>query len=459
MQTIRRRLSILFAVCSLTAVLLVMLFVNTTINNKFNQYMLDAQNKRYQRIVSYFEEIYKRDHRWSSDSGTELMHEAYMGSYCLTLYDNNKKVIWGMDPNDLKSRLHFNTMVTKGSGIYKTQMFEIKSGTTVAGYVEIGQYSSLLMSEDDIDFKTSVNKSIIASGILALIIVTAVSLYFSKGFSVPIREVAEMSVDLSKGKFSSKSNTGSNIEEIEKLRDSINILAQKLKNQDILRKRLISDISHEIRTPLNVLQNNLEAMIDGVMPVTSEKMSSLNEEVIRFGRLLNNLNVLKGFESEEIALDIEYLALDELLADIINDFYLDAQKQNIKIHYSVEPDVDYHIKGDKDKLKQVFINLISNAIKFNKENGRINISLYSDDKNIAVEIADNGIGINREDLPFIFERLYRGDKSRHQIEGSGIGLTIVKSILQLHNANINVESEQGEGTSFKVYFSKHDNFK
>jgi signal transduction histidine kinase len=458
-QTIRRRLSILFVSCSIAAILLITLFVNITINNKFNQYMVDAQNKRYERIVSYFEEVYKREGKWNENSGVELMHEAYMGNYCLTLIDSNKKVIWGMNPNDIKNNLHLNMMITRDEGIYNSNRFEINVDGNVVGFVDIGQYSSLLLSEEDVNFKTSINESIIASGVITFIIIISISLYFSKQFSIPIKEVANMSVNLSQGNFDTKSSVKSNIEELENLRKSVNILAIKLKYQDKLRRRLVSDISHEIRTPLNVLQNNLEAMIDGVFPVTTERLNYLNEEVIRFGRLLNNLNVLKEFESESIKLNFEKIFLDELVLDICNDFYVAAENKNIKLRCQIEDYEDYSITADKDKLKQVFINLVSNALKFTESGGKVLIKLYASDKNIIIEVKDNGIGIKQEDLPFIFERLYRGDKSRHEIEGSGIGLTIVKNILQLHYASINVESREGAGTTFKIYFIKNINGK
>lgn len=454
MQTIRKRLSILFVVCSITAILLITFFVNLTINSKFNKYMIDTQNKRYERIVSYLEEVYKKEGKWNKDSGIELMHEAYMGDYCLTLFDRDNKYIWGMDPNDVRGRLNLEGMKIEDKGIYRAQKFEIKFNNKVVGYVEVGQYSPILLSEEDINFKTSINKSIIASGILTLIIIIAVSLYFSKQFSMPIKEMANMSVHLSKGEFNKKSNINSNIEELEDLRNSVNILAQKLKYQDTLRRRLVSDISHEIRTPLNVLQNNLEAMIDGILPVTTERMNHLNEEVIRFGRLLNNLNILKEFEVESMKLSFETIFLDELIKDVYKDFYMAAEEKDIKIDYYIGPNRDYRIDGDRDKLKQVFINLMSNALKFTKQKGNVWINVYDDNKNVIVEVKDNGIGIKEEDLPFIFERLYRGDKSRHEIEGSGIGLTIVKNTLQLHSANIDVESEEGEGTTFRVYFNK-----
>lgn len=455
MQTIGRRLSILFVTCSIIAILLITLFVNVTVNSKFNQYMINIQNNRYERIVSYFEEVYKREGKWSEDSGAELMHEAFMGNYCLTLRDNSNKTIWGMDPNEIKIGQHLNTMTVLDNGVYNSKTFEIKSRGILVGYVDIGQYSSILMSEEDVNFISSINKSIVVSGVLALLIIIIVSIYFSKQFSRPIKEVANMSVNLSKGNFDMKSNSESKIEELENLRKSINILAEKLKQQDMLRKRLVSDISHEIRTPLNVLQNNLEAMIDGIFPVTQERLNYLNEEVVRFGRLLNNLNQLKEFEAEGIKLNFETIFLDELIASIYMDFNLTAESKNIKLDYEIEPDKDYSIIGDRDKLIQVFINLISNALKFTETGGRVRIKLYTNNKNIiVVDVIDDGIGISEEDLPFIFERLYRGDKSRHQIEGNGIGLTVVKNILQLHYASIIVMSKDGEGTTFRIWFDK-----
>lgn len=456
MLTIRKKLSFLLVACSITAILLITLFVNITINNKFNQYMVDTQNNRYERIVSYFEELYKKEGKWTENSGIELMHEAYMGNYCLTLLDKNEKSIWGMNPNDIRNKLNLNTMTVKNNGVYNSKRFAIKVNNKIVGYVDIGQYSSVLLSEDDLNFKNSINNSIIVSGIITLLIIVVLSLYFSRQFSTPIREVAIMSESLSEGNFDAKSSKESNIKELESLRNSINILAEKLKYQDMLRKQLVSDISHEIRTPLNVLQNNLEAMIDGLFPITAERLNYLNEEVIRFGKLLNNLNVLKEFESESIKLNFETIPLNELINAIYLDFIMEAKIKNIKLNYNVQPKQEYLITGDKDKLKQVFINLLSNALKFTKSDGEININLYGDDEEAIVEVEDNGIGIKKEDLAFIFERLYRGDKSRHETEGRGIGLTIVKNILQLHSARIEVESEEGKGTIFKVYFTKNN---
>lgn len=456
MQSISRRLSILLVLSAVAAILLVTVFVNLTVSNKFNEYMIDIQNKRYERIVSYFEEAYKREGKWSSDTGVELIHEANMGNYCLTLLDSSKQAVWGMDPDDIKTQIHIGEMSGHDSGVYTTKTFEIKVDGSIVGFVDIGQYSSVLLSEEDLTFKSSINKSIIVSGVLTLMIIISLSLYFSKQFSTPIREVAKMSVRLSQGNFDTVSFK-CNIDELEDLRKSVNILAGKLKYQDTLRKRLVSDITHEIRTPLNVLQNNLEAMIDGVVPVSKEGLHYLNEEVIRFGKLINDLNLLKEFESESIILNYETIDLDKLITEMSNDYFKAVENKNITFKYEINTNEKYHIIGDKDKIKQVMINLLSNAIKFNENNGKIVIKLYKDNKHIIVDVIDNGFGIKQEDLPFIFERLYRGDKSRNQIEGNGIGLTIVKNILELHNAMIKVDSKEGLGTTVKLYFSAAPN--
>lgn len=452
-MNIRKKISILLVTSSLAAIVLIMMFVNFTIKDIFKDYMADVQNKRYERIISYLEEIYKKDGKWTENSGIELMHEAYMSNYNLTLFDDKNMPVWGMNPIDIRNKIHLENMKVQNEGVYTTNKFELKGNNQIIGYVEVGQYAPLLMTEEDVLFQSSINKSIVLSGIFTLIIITAASLYFSKQFSAPIKEVANMSVKLSQGEFKEKSNTKTDIDEIINLRNSMNILAEKLNNQDMLRKRLISDINHEIRTPLNVLQNNFEAMIDGVFPVTTERLARLNDEIIRFGKLLNNLEKLKEFESESLKLNFHSINLINLIENLYDDFQMEAEKKHISLKLSKEENLNYFILGDSDKLKQVFINLVNNAIKFTGENGEILINICKNDKKVFVEIVDNGIGIIKEDIPFIFERLYRGDKSRHETEGSGIGLTIAKSILTLHSATIDVVSQEGKGTKFIVSFN------
>ncbi|WMJ81706.1 HAMP domain-containing sensor histidine kinase [Clostridium sp. MB40-C1] len=450
MITIRKRVTTLLIACSIIGIFLTSVIVNLTVNNKFNKYISDIQDKRNLRIVEHFEEVYRKEGKWTKNSGIEVMHEAYMGNYCIILYDSNKNVIWGMNPSDIKFKENLQHMNIKDKGVYETKNFEIKINGKIVGYISVGQYSSVLFSEEDLTFKYDINKGIITSSLFTIVIIFFISVYFSKQFSKPVKEVATMSMKLSKGDFKFRSTTKSNIQELEDLRISINILGEKLKYQDILRRRLLSDVSHEIRTPLNVLQNNLEAMVDGIFPITNERLKYLNDEVNRFSNLLGNLDILKEFEHKSVNLNFQKVDLNEVISLVCNEFYMIAKSKNINIIYDVKKDKTYEIIGDRDKLKQVFINVMSNAIKFNKSNGFVIVRLYKDKKRIIVEIEDNGVGISEEDKPFIFERLYRGDKSRNNIEGNGIGLTIVKNILELHSGYIYVESKESEGTKFTI---------
>lgn len=257
---------------------------------------------------------------------------------------------------------------------------------------------------------------------------------------------------LTTGNFKARENLKTDIVEIEKLRQSINVLGEKMDQQDTLRRRLISDISHELRNPLNVLQMNLEAMIDGVVPMTPERLSSLNNEVIRFGKLLGNLNVLKEFEAESETSPQKEVNLKTLCQDIYNNFLGVAKERNIQLSFEYYRKDQYAIIGDYHSLYQVVINLLHNAMKFTPENGRIFLTLKKDASFTYLEIRDTGVGIPEEDLPNIFERFYRVDRSREEVEGSGIGLTIVKRIMDKHGAQIHVASKVGKGTTFTLKF-------
>jgi signal transduction histidine kinase len=449
MHSIRKRLSFILIFCTILSLLFSAFFVNLAVNSTFDKYISDNQEKRNARIVSYFEEVYKTDLQWTADSGKEIQHEGYMSNYCITLLDKNKKVIWEMNQDEIA-----NMSGENAGSEYRTTTFDIKYLNEVVGYVTIGQYNPVLISEQDMNFKISINRNIAISVVVAIAFAALISIYFSKQFSDPIKAVSETSVDLTEGKYTSKTVVKSQVLEISNLIKSINILGEKLKYQDDLRKRLVSDISHEIRTPLNIFQNNLEAIIDGVFPVTKDRLNNLNDEVIRFGKLLNNLDALKEFEEENVDFQMEKVDIEDLIKKLYDTFSMHANRKNINIDLNIKPKQKYFISGDKDKLRQVFYNILSNAVKFTNDEGNITVNLDADKYYIYLNVKDTGVGINKMDLPFIFERLYRGDKSRNLVEGSGIGLTITKQILMHHSATIDVVSEEGIGTNVMVKFIK-----
>jgi len=181
MQSVRRRLSLILIACTIAAVVLSALFVNRAMNSTFDKYMINVQNKRYATIVQYFQQVYKKEGKWTKSSGQEMMHEAYMSNYCLTLLDADKKEIWGMNPNDIKNGTHMMGLGT-GAGVYSSKTFAITKDEKTVGYVMVGQYDPVILTEQDINFRNSINEGIAVSSLITILIAVVVSLTISKQF-------------------------------------------------------------------------------------------------------------------------------------------------------------------------------------------------------------------------------------------------------------------------------------
>lgn len=289
---------------------------------------------------------------------------------------------------------------------------------------------------------------IIGISLLMIIVVIAVSVFLSQKISKPIIVVSKMTDFIKMGGYDQKLEYESSIVEIDNLINSINELSRELYKMENMRKNLTSDISHELRTPLTSIQTHLEAMIDGIWEPSKERLNSVNEEVIRLSHLVNQLKNLAKFDSYEDKLNLKNENLTQLIKNIIYNNESYALDKNIRIKYELE-DVNANI--DKEKISQVIINLISNAIRYTNLNGEILIKLYKKSDFIKIIVKDNGIGIPEESLDYIFERFYRVDKSRcRNTGGTGVGLTICKSIVDLHKGKIEVKSKLNEGSEFII---------
>ena len=314
------------------------------------------------------------------------------------------------------------------------------------------QSISNLSSEELIKYRDLILKDmknlIIGISLLMIIVVIAVSVFLYQKISKPIIVVSKMTDFIKMGGYDQKLEYESSIVEIDNLINSINELSRELYKMENMRKNLTSDISHELRTPLTSIQTHLEAMIDGIWEPSKERLNSVNEEVIRLSHLVNQLKNLAKFDSYDDKLNLKNENLTQLIKNIIYNNESYALDKNIRIKYELE-DVNANI--DKEKISQVIINLISNAIRYTNLNGEILIKLYKKSDFIKIIVKDNGIGIPEESLDYIFERFYRVDKSRcRNTGGTGVGLTICKSIVDLHKGKIEVKSKLNEGSEFII---------
>ncbi|MDF2614932.1 MAG: integral rane sensor signal transduction histidine kinase [Clostridia bacterium] len=426
--------------------------VNISIQRHFEVYTMANIKRAGDAIVGVLQDLYEVD-EWNHNIGQELIIETYMGNFAISVLTPDKKFIWGTTQEQLLDKIKKNdkVLIPYNALPYRFEDRPIysKAGVLV-GYARIGYYSSAILSTNDLMFQANVNRTILWCGTIILGFFSLLGLYISRLFTHHIYGISKTSIDLADGKLSARYHCKSKIKEIETLRYSMNYLAQRLESQDTIRKKLISDVSHEIRTPLHILQSNLEAMIDGFYPIDEEQMQLLYKEVVRFGKLLNNLDKLKNAEEAENNMEMRPLSLNESIKDVFDAFKIVAKEKKIKYQLNDSASQNVIILADRDSIKQLWMNLLSNAFKFTDKKGEIIVTTMTRNKECSIIIEDTGIGIAKEDLPYVFERMYRGDKSREKHEGSGLGLTIVKRIIELHKGKIDIESTEGKGTKVTV---------
>ncbi|WP_088069275.1 ATP-binding protein [Gottfriedia luciferensis] len=221
-----------------------------------------------------------------------------------------------------------------------------------------------------------------------------------------------------------------------------------------MRKDFIAHVSHELRTPISLLQGYSEAIVDGVAE-SKEEMQELSQiiydESLRMGRLVNDLLDLARMESGFTELNRDHVPVIQFVDRILRKFKGLAKEKNIKLFGEIDNISHLNIFIDEDRMEQVFTNLIDNAIRHTNENGRIIVSVFQNEISTTFKFIDSGAGIANEDLPFVFERFYKADKARTRgSSGTGLGLSIVKNIVNAHGGTIQVFSEIGQGTTFKV---------
>ena len=234
-----------------------------------------------------------------------------------------------------------------------------------------GSDENLLVIRDT--YIKDINNLAIGISLLMIIVVVSISVFMSQKISKPIIVVSKMTDAIKKGGYDQVLEYDSSIIEIDNLISSINSLAKELDNMEKMRKRLTSDISHELRTPLTSIQTHLEAMIDGIWEPNKDRLISVNEEVIRLNHLINELKKLTQFDREENKLHIVRVNLRDLIKNIIYNYESYALGKNILIESNLK---DVVINIDKEKISQVIVNLISNAIRYTCDDGKIYISCY-----------------------------------------------------------------------------------
>ena len=287
--------------------------------------------------------------------------------------------------------------------------------------------------------------------VLFLLILTIYTLY--SRFGRPLRQIFHAIDSVSEGNLTVRVEED-NSPQFGELIKRFNRMVGDLERAEQQRRNLTADVAHELRTPLHIIQGNLEGVLDGVYQPTPEHINATLDETRLLTRLVNDLQTLSLAETGQLPLHPTSFLIADLIADLSTSFSAQALSLGIDLEtYLIEPDLE--ITADYDRLNQVLSNLISNGLRHTPEGGTLSIeaeSMTGVERGVRISVRDTGSGIPAEDLPFIFDRFWRADRSRTERTHSGLGLAITKQLVHAHGGRIEVRSDglPGKGTSFTI---------
>jgi signal transduction histidine kinase len=287
---------------------------------------------------------------------------------------------------------------------------------------------------------------IVWSAVVLAVLAIIAGVIFARRITRPVVALTRASRAMASGERSVRVADGGAPGELGDLSRTFNHMADTLELEDELRRALVADVAHELRTPIAILQATTEAMADGITETSPATLSSLHDETLRLGRIVEDLEVLASAEAAELTLDLEPVDLALVAGEAARALGPKLDSAGLTLICDLQPAV---VWGDKNRLHQVVTNLLTNAIKFTPASGSVGVSVSSRGNEATIVVEDSGRGIPKEDLGHVFDRFWRGPGVRHT-SGSGVGLAVVRELVQAHNGGVTVASDEGRGATFVV---------
>jgi histidine kinase len=304
------------------------------------------------------------------------------------------------------------------------------------------------------NFRDGVTYALTLAALAAFVTALIVSWFVARQVIQPVQAIVAASQRIAEGEYHSRVHVDSRLEtgdmdELAQLALSFNQMADRLDQTETMRRQLIGDVAHELRTPLTTIKGSMEGLMDGVLPPGEETYFRVHQEADRLERLVMDLQELSRVEANAVDLHLEHVSLERLVRATVDRLKRQFEDKNVAVEIDL-PDSLPPVKADPDRIQQVLLNLVGNALQYTPEHGSVLITARLIGTEVEVIVRDTGIGISSEHLPHVFTRFYRVEKSRSRAGGgSGIGLTIAKHLVEAHGGRIWVESPGlGQGSTF-----------
>lgn len=462
MNTLKNKLLFSYLMISLLIVISLSVLFNLSLDKIFEQYAITQRKQQIDKIITQVNQQYLKETGLYNIDGLEVIgNAALQNGIMVHIQTVNKEIDWDIKLHKAQEcqmllqhiETNMHSRYPKFQGGYTEDNYDLKYNDKIVGYLTIGYYGPYSLNETEIALINTLNRSLMALGAIFLLIASALGIFMSIRITNPIASVIYTAQEIADGNFGTQTKESSSTKETADLITSINEMSLKLANKEQQKKQITADIAHELRTPLSNLLGHMETMIDGFWEPTTERLQSCHAEILRIIQIVEQLKELNLLESKRDLLDRENFEFSDLCKSLIKDFEVKARNKGIQLLVKLPSPAP--IYGDMNRLKQCMINLIANAINYTPTGGSVIVEYDKTEHHVILQVSDNGAGIHNNDLPHVFERFYRIDKSRNQMTGGmGIGLSITKAIVDAHGGTISVKSQLGIGSTFIISLPK-----
>ena len=314
--------------------------------------------------------------------------------------------------------------------------------------------SDTLLRSADEEFRNNSYQAMAIATIVAIVLASCCGFLFARSLVNPINRITKTAKEIKEGNLAARTDLRGD-DEIAELGMTFDEMAESVEKDRELERRLTTDVAHELRTPLMAIQSTVEAMVDGVFEADQERLETVNSEVQRLGRLVSALLSLSRLENRSTPIKEEVVNVGDLISSIVATHEAFVADSGLSLTYEMEKNV--LVKGDADMIRQATANLISNAVRYTPEGGHITVKVSRGDIMAAISVRDTGIGLTPEECKMVFSRFWRADAGRARASGGlGVGLAVVKEIVDRHHGWVQVEGKKDEGACFTIHLPLYD---
>jgi signal transduction histidine kinase len=402
---------------------------------EFQAYVDTANAARYHRFTAALARDYSVDHGWA-DVLPDVERDSQLNGQRVVVADAQGIIV--ADSNQ-------SLVGMPASAAWLNSQAPILANGVEVGTLYLDPVAG--PSPADVAFVWAINRSVLLGAGVACLAAVAITLLLAGSIVKPVESLTAAARRMKTGDLAVQVPVGSE-DEIGELAHAFNAMASGLAQQEKLRRSMVEDIAHELRTPLTNLRGYLEAARDGLLAPDSALVENLYEETMLLQRLVTDLQDLALADAGQLALVREPTPLSALAEQAVGILRPQAEAKGVTLQVAVPPELPL-VDVDPGRIGQVLRNLLYNAYLHTPTGGRIAVAAQVQGPMVAVSVADTGLGISADDLPHVFDRFYRGDKSRaRHTGGAGLGLAIVRQLVIAHNGNVSVTSETGQGSVF-----------